>query len=48
VHERRYVREPVCYDMFYVSENLADKVANVTVDTGTTASDHQPVVLEMK
>lgn len=47
VHERRYVEEPAVYDIFYVSENLAGKVANVIVDMGTTASDHQPVVLAM-
>jgi endonuclease/exonuclease/phosphatase family metal-dependent hydrolase len=47
VHERRYINEPACYDMFYVSVNLAGRVANMTVDAGTTASDHQPVVLEI-
>lgn len=47
VHERRYVRASACYDLFLVSENLAGRVANMTVDAGTTASDHQPVVLEI-
>jgi len=47
LHDRRYLKEPSCYDIFYVSEDLAGKVANVFVDAGATASDHQPVVLEM-
>jgi len=47
VHERRYVREPACYDMFYVSTNLVASVVDVIVDQGTMASDHQPVVLTL-
>ncbi len=47
VHEQRYVKEPSCYDAFFVSENLAESVVDVSVDAGTTASDHQPVLLEL-
>lgn len=48
VHERRYVTEPACFDIFFVSENLSGKVVDVRVDAGTTASDHQPVLLVIK
>lgn len=47
LHERRYVEAPSCYDIFFVSEHLADMVVDVRVDAGTTASDHQPVLLEL-
>ena len=45
VHKQRYVAAPTCYDIFFVSENIADKVVDVAVDVGTMASDHQPVLL---
>lgn len=48
VHEQRYVDAPSCFDIFFVSENIAGHVVDVTVDSGTTASDHQPVVLELR
>jgi endonuclease/exonuclease/phosphatase family metal-dependent hydrolase len=47
LHDRRYVEEPSCYDIFFVSANLAERVVDVRVDAGTTASDHQPVLLEL-
>ncbi|MDP1526262.1 MAG: endonuclease/exonuclease/phosphatase family protein [Rhodocyclaceae bacterium] len=47
VHDRRYIAEPACYDFFFVSENIAGRVADVHVDGGTTASDHQPVLLDI-
>lgn len=47
VHDRRYVAAPACYDMFFVSANLADRVTAFEVDGGTDASDHQPVLLTL-
>ena len=47
VHDRRYVAAPACYDMFFVSANLADRVTEFEVDGGTDASDHQPVLLTL-
>jgi endonuclease/exonuclease/phosphatase family metal-dependent hydrolase len=47
VHDRRYIAAPACYDMFFVSENIADRVGDITVDSATDASDHQPVVLDI-
>jgi endonuclease/exonuclease/phosphatase family metal-dependent hydrolase len=48
VHEQRYVKEPACYDAFFVSENLAGSVVDVGVDQGSMASDHQPVWLDLR
>ena len=47
VHDRRFISEPACYDLFFVSANIADRVCDVEVDGGTQASDHQPVVLTL-
>ena len=38
---------PHCRDFVFVTEDLASRVAAVTVDTATTASDHQPVALTL-
>jgi len=48
VHDRRYIAEPACYDFFFVSENIAGRVADVSVDGKTAASDHQPVLLALR
>ncbi|MFN6960620.1 MAG: endonuclease/exonuclease/phosphatase family protein [Rhodocyclaceae bacterium] len=47
VHEVSFSDGPQAYDYFFVSENIAGRVADVTVDLGTQASDHQPVVLAL-
>lgn len=47
VHDRRYIAEPACYDLFFVSENIAGRVADIAVDGATDASDHQPVLLTL-
>ena len=39
--------KPDCYDYFFVTEDLAPRVAAVEVQSETAASDHQPVVLEL-
>jgi len=38
---------PMCFDYFWVSEDLAPVVRAVRVDAETTASDHQPVILDL-
>lgn len=48
VHDRCYVAQPMRYDGFYISENIAERVRAVEVDTHTQASDHQPVLLELQ
>ena len=45
VHDRRFIAAPAIYDMFWVSNNIAGRIASVEVDGLTTASDHQPVLL---
>jgi endonuclease/exonuclease/phosphatase family metal-dependent hydrolase len=47
LHDRRFVAEPACYDQFFVSANIADRVQAVEVDDATDASDHQPLLLEI-
>jgi endonuclease/exonuclease/phosphatase family metal-dependent hydrolase len=47
VHDRGYLGQPACYDFFFVSANLAERVASVAVDGACTASDHQPIWLEL-
>lgn len=45
VHDGSFLPAPATYDFFFVSENLAPRVADVAVDVTTDASDHQPVLL---
>lgn len=47
VHDKRFISEPACYDLFFVSENISNRVVDVAVDSGTLASDHQPVLLTL-
>lgn len=39
--------EPACYDLFFVGENIAERIAGIEADGGTDASDHQPVLLTL-
>ncbi|TFW28786.1 hypothetical protein E4O92_20430 [Massilia horti] len=36
-----------CYDYFFVTEDLAPRIANSEVQSETAASDHQPIVLDL-
>jgi endonuclease/exonuclease/phosphatase family metal-dependent hydrolase len=47
VHDHRYITVPACYDACFVSANLADRVRDIHVDSGSLASDHQPVILDL-
>lgn len=47
VHDRRYIDAPACYDACFVSANLADRVRDIHVDSGSLAADHQPVILDL-
>jgi len=47
VHQATFTSGPQCYDFFFVSANLGRRVAGVSVDARTDASDHQPVLLEL-
>jgi len=43
-----YEKEPYCCDFVFVTPDLAPRVAAVTVDLETKASDHQPVIVEFR
>jgi endonuclease/exonuclease/phosphatase family metal-dependent hydrolase len=47
VHDRRYIAAPACYDLFFVSADIAGRVADIAADVATDASDHQPVLLDI-
>ena len=47
VHSQVYSKTPYCCDFVFVSEPLAARVRRVEVDSATTASDHQPVLIEL-
>ncbi len=39
---------PHCRDFFFLTQDLAERVEDITVDTKTDASDHQPVLLRLR
>lgn len=39
---------PFTFDFVFVSEDLADKVSDIRVDPTSDASDHQPMVIELR
>ncbi|WP_230530196.1 endonuclease/exonuclease/phosphatase family protein [Microvirga roseola] len=43
----RWPQGPHCRDYIFVTDNLAGRIAGVQVDVETTASDHQPIALEL-
>lgn len=45
VHEDSWAKPPYCCDFVFVTEDLAARVRDVTIDGATKASDHQPVVI---
>ena len=46
VHSKGYSKTPYCCDFVFVSEDVARRVHSVAVNSDTTDSDHQPVLLE--
>lgn len=47
VHDRAQWPKPITFDFVFVSEDLAPRVAELRVELGTDASDHQPVMLRL-
>lgn len=47
VHRQSFTDRPVCYDFFFLSADLAPRLRTLEVDAATTASDHQPVWIEL-
>ena len=48
LHERKRDEAPYCCDFAFVSPELAPRVASVRIDAETRASDHQPVIVELR
>lgn len=48
LHDQRYGPVPISCDFVFVSEDLNARVSRVEVNTATRASDHQPVLLELR
>lgn len=48
LHDRRYGPVPIACDFCFVSDDLATRVVRIEVNAGTRASDHQPVLLELR
>lgn len=44
---KQWQGQPFCFDMFFVTEDLASSVADVVVQAQTDASDHQPLLLRL-
>lgn len=47
VHATAYSKTPYCCDFAFVSEPLAPRLRAIAVDSGTQASDHQPLLLDI-
>jgi endonuclease/exonuclease/phosphatase family metal-dependent hydrolase len=47
LHGFKWPDKPECYDYFFVTEDLAGRVGDVNVQSETSASDHQPIVLDL-
>ena len=46
VHSKGYSKTPYCCDFVFVSEDVARRVHSVAVNSATTDSDHQPLLVE--
>lgn len=47
IHKVDWVDRPACYDFFFVTEDIAARLTRMGVDAATTASDHQPLWIEL-
>ncbi|MBC8021876.1 MAG: endonuclease/exonuclease/phosphatase family protein [Burkholderiales bacterium] len=47
VHSQEYAKTPYCCDFAFVSDDLAQRVRAIEVNSETQASDHQPVLVEI-
>jgi endonuclease/exonuclease/phosphatase family metal-dependent hydrolase len=48
IFDKEFASEPYCCDFVFVSRDLAPRIASVTMDLETRASDHQPVIVEFR
>ncbi len=47
LHGFAWPEKPECYDYFFVTEDLVPRLSEVEVLSETSASDHQPIVLDI-
>lgn len=47
LHGFAWPEKPDCYDYFFVTEDLVPRIADIEVQSETSASDHQPIVLDL-
>jgi endonuclease/exonuclease/phosphatase family metal-dependent hydrolase len=47
IHPVDFVKQPECFDFVFVTEGLAGRLKAYGTDAETTASDHQPVWVEL-
>jgi endonuclease/exonuclease/phosphatase family metal-dependent hydrolase len=45
--KQQWPGDPVAVDFIFVTDDLAERVTNLSIDTATQASDHQPLLLEL-
>lgn len=48
VHERSEGQSPYCCDFVFVTKDLAPRLASIRIDAENRASDHQPVIVELR
>jgi endonuclease/exonuclease/phosphatase family metal-dependent hydrolase len=48
IYEKEEGESPYCCDYVFVSEDIASRLQAVRVDGATRASDHQPVIVELR
>ncbi len=49
VHDRvQWPEGPHCRDFFFVTPRLSSRISDIRVDVATDASDHQPLLLELR
>ena len=48
VFDREFASEPYCCDFVFVSNDLARRISGVRIDPDNQASDHQPVIVELR
>lgn len=47
LHGFKWPDRPACLDYFFVTDDLVPRINEVTVQSETAASDHQPIVLDL-
>jgi endonuclease/exonuclease/phosphatase family metal-dependent hydrolase len=48
LHESSFAPEPACFDFVFVTPDVGGRIDAVRVEAATQASDHQPVLLELR